>query len=88
MIFQKENENEKEEKLPPAVASIMQIKQVKNGAEIAREAKERQKSGREEERARDRERDGERERHCKLQLMMNPIHLTAFQHDAGEMRWQ
>lgn len=62
MIFQKENENEKEEKLRPAVASIMQIKQVKNGAEIAREAKERQKSGREE--GRDRERDGERERHC------------------------
>lgn len=58
----------------------MQIKQVKNGAEIARDAKEKQKSGREEER--------ERERHCKLQLMMNPIHLTAFQHDAGEMRWQ
>lgn len=79
MIFQKENENEKEEKLPPAVASIMQIKQVKNGAEIAREAKERQKSGREEERER---------KALQLQLMMNPIHLTAFQHDAGEMRWQ
>lgn len=57
----------------------MQIKQVKNGAEIARDAKERQKSGREEERER---------KALQLQLMMNPIHLTAFQHDAGEMRWQ
>lgn len=57
----------------------MQIKQVKNGAEIARDAKERQKSGREEERER---------KALQLQLMMNPIHLTEFQHDAGKMRWQ